>query len=65
MMANTPELTPELQDFPPVTLTSLLKPTNIAEGAPHTTDPATDLMAATTKIYMNIGIFEPADTNTV
>src|SRR6266511_3709355 len=59
MMANTPKLTPEPQDFPPVTLTSLLKPTsNITEGAHPTTDPAIDPMVATTTISTSIRIFE-------
>src|SRR6266508_4348000 len=56
MMANTPELTPEPQYFPLVTLTSLLEPTsNVSEGAPPTVDPAID---AETTIYRSIGIFE-------
>src|SRR6266498_2284724 len=43
MMANTPELTPEPQDFPPVASTSLLEPTsNVSEGAHHMTDPVID-----------------------
>ncbi len=56
MMANTPKLTPEPQDFPPVASTSLLEPTsNVSEGAPPIVDPATD---AETVIYRSIGIFE-------
>src|SRR6266511_4124247 len=56
MMANTPELTPEPQDFPLVTSTSLLEPTNnISEGAPPTADPAIN---AETTIYRSIRIFE-------
>ncbi len=59
MMANTPELTPEPQDFPPVASTSLLELTsNESEGAHHTTDLATDSTVATTTIYRSIGIFE-------
>ena len=43
MMANTPELMPEPQDFPPVASTSLLEPTSsISEGAPLTVDLAID-----------------------
>ena len=56
MMANTPELTPEPQDFLPVALTSLLEPTsNVSEGAPPTAIPAIN---AKEIIYTNIGIFE-------
>src|SRR6266545_3910026 len=59
MMANTPELMPEPQDFPPVTSTSLLKLTsNVSEGAPPTTDPAIDSMVAATTLYTSIRIFE-------
>src|SRR6266540_5860600 len=59
MMANTPELTPEPQDFPPVASTSLLKPTsNISEGAQHMTDPAIDPTVTKTTIYRSIRIFE-------
>src|SRR6266545_4288584 len=60
MMANTPKLTPEPQDFPPVTSTSLLEPTsNESEGAPPTADLATaNLTVAETTIYRSIGIFE-------
>src|SRR6266511_2278540 len=59
MMANTPELTPEPQDFPPVALTSLLELTsNESEGAPPTADLATNLTVAETIIYRSIGIFE-------
>src|SRR6266498_4044577 len=59
MMANTPELTPEPQDFPPVASTSLLKSTsNVSEGAPPTTDPAINLTVAATTLSMSIGIFE-------
>ena len=54
-MANTPELTPEPQDFPPVASTSLLEPTSsISEGAHHTVDPAT----AEEIICTSIGVFE-------
>src|SRR6266545_7538046 len=56
MMANTPELTPEPQDFPPVASTSLLEPTsNVSEGAPLTVVP---VINAEEIIYTNIGIFE-------
>ncbi len=56
IMANTPKLMPELQDFPPVASISLLEPTNnISEGAPPTVDPAID---AETTIYRSIRIFE-------
>ena len=56
MMANTPELTPEPQDFPPVASTSLLEPTNnVSEGAPPTAVPAIDTEEI---IYTNIRIFE-------
>ncbi len=55
MMVNTPELTLEPQDFPPVASTSLLKPTsNVLEGAP----PTTDSTVAKMTISMNLGIFE-------
>ncbi|SRR6266545_578402 len=58
-MANTPELMPEPHDFPLVTSTSLLKLTsNIAEGAPLTTDPVIDPTVAATTISMSIGIFK-------
>src|SRR6266542_5238021 len=56
MMANTPELTPEPQDFLPVASTSLLELTsNVSEGAPPTVVPAIN---AEEIIYTNIGIFE-------
>ncbi len=59
MMANTPKLMPEPQDFPPVASTSLLEPTsNTAEGAPPTIDPAINPMVAMTIISTSIGIFE-------
>src|SRR6266545_7321828 len=59
MMANTPELTPEPQDFPPVASTSLLKLTsNESEGAPPTADLVTNSTVAETIIYRSIGIFE-------
>ena len=59
IMANTAELTPEPQDFPPVTLTSHLELTsNITEGAHPMTDPAIDLTVAVTTLSMSIGIFE-------
>ena len=59
MMANTPELTPEPQDFPPVASTSLLELTsNVSEGAPPTTDPAIDLTVTMTTLSTSIGIFE-------
>src|SRR6266545_6198019 len=59
MMANTPKLMPEPQDFPPVASTSLLEPTsNESEGAPPTADLAIDLTVAMTTIYRSIGIFE-------
>ena len=58
-MANTPELTPEPQDFPPVASTSLLELTNnAAEGAPLTTDLAIDSTVAAMTISTSIGIFE-------
>ena len=59
VMANTPELTPEPQDFPPVASTSLLKLTsNESEGAPPTADLVTNSTVAETIIYRSIGIFE-------
>src|SRR6266545_2809463 len=59
MMANTPEFTPEPQDFPPVALTSLLEPTsNVTEGAHLMTDPAINLMVTMTTLSTSIGIFE-------
>ena len=59
MMANTPELTPEPQDFLQVASTSLLEPTNNkSEGAPLTADLAINPMVAETTIYRSIGIFE-------
>src|SRR6266545_4076662 len=59
MMANTPKLMPEPQDFPSVASTSLLEPTsNAAEGAPPMTDPAIDPMVAVTTLFTSIGIFE-------
>src|SRR6266511_3441794 len=59
MMANTPKLTPEPQDFPPVASTSLLELTsNESEGAHHTTDPAINPTVAVTTIYRSIRIFE-------
>src|SRR6266511_6432462 len=59
MMANTPELTPEPQDFPPVASTSLLEPTSsISEGAHHMTDPAINSTVTKMTIYRSIRIFE-------
>ena len=59
IMTNTPELTPEPQDFPLVALTSLLKLTsNVSEGAPPMTDQAIDPTVAATTISTSIGIFE-------
>ena len=59
MMANTPELMPEPQDFPPVASTSLLELTsNVSEEAPPMTDPAIDLTVAATTISTSIGIFK-------
>ena len=59
MMANTSELMPEPQDFPLVTLTSLLELTsNVSEGAHPTTDPAIDPTVAATTISTSIRIFE-------
>jgi len=56
MMANTPELTPEPQDFPPVASTSLLEPTSY--GASLTTDPAINLTVTMTTLSTSIGIFK-------
>src|SRR6266545_6984096 len=59
MMANTPELMPEPQDFPLVASISLLELTsNITEGALPTTDPAIDPTVATTTLSTSIRIFE-------
>src|SRR6266545_1200396 len=59
MMANTPELTPESQDFPPVTSTSLLEPTsNVTEEALPMTDLAIDPTVAMTTLSTSIGIFK-------
>ncbi len=59
IMTNTPELTPEPQDFPLVVSTSLLELTsNVTEGALPTTDPAIDPTVAATTISTSIGIFE-------
>src|SRR6266511_3903684 len=59
MMANTSELTPEPQDFPPVASTSLLEPTSsISEGAHHMTDPAINSTVTKMTIYRSIRIFE-------
>ncbi len=59
IMANTPKLTSEPQDFPPVASTSLLEPTtNVSEGAPPTTDLVINLTVTATTISMSIGIFE-------
>ena len=59
MMANTPELMPEPQDFPLVASTSLVKLTsNVSEGAPPTINLAIDSMVAATTLSTSIGIFE-------
>ncbi len=59
MMANTPKLMPEPQNFPLVVSTSLLKPTsNVTEGALPTTDLAIDPTVAVTTLSTSIRIFE-------
>src|SRR6266508_543521 len=59
MMANTPELMPEPQDFPLVASTSLVKLTsNVSEGAPPMINPAIDSTVAMTTLSMSIRIFE-------
>ncbi len=58
MIATTPELMPEPQDFPPVASTSLLEPTNTAEGALLITNLVIDPTVTVTTISMNIRIFE-------
>jgi len=58
MMANTPKLMPEPQDFPPVASTSLLEPTNVTEGAHLTTYPVIDPIVTTTTLSANIRVFE-------
>src|SRR6266511_6045673 len=58
MMVDTPELMPEPQNFPPVASTSLLEPTNAAEGAHLTTNLVIDPMVTMTTLFTNIEIFE-------
>ena len=58
MIATTPELMPEPQDFPPVASTSLLELTNTAEGALLITNLVIDPTVTVTTISMNIRIFE-------